>query len=541
MKHIQLLNSFVVLLLAVCVSNAPLMPKLAKTAMPLATVSDTPIPTDAPTPTVTPTPIAAPTATPIPTFTVSGIIFFDYNGNGLRDSNEPGISGATVKVGSLTATTASDGSYTLRGVPKGNQQVRLSASGFRYISLSLAAFQSADQPLSLAINSNTWRDWGMMQGFLTLPFDSSTVFSGPKGSTVSSPLGIASVFDLDPVSGRVSAYRSDIKSNIGTTTAPWVMDNHTGVDFVIPEGTKVRAAMPGTVTYVGKDDYGGLGIWICYESWANYYNHNSSILVKVNQKVERGEVIALSGNTGQSGEPHLHFSLSTYTTPPRWYDVVNRQNVAYDPFATNNPNAPYKSIGYWTVRNSPQYPTIAPTQPPPQGFLLWPFLRGTVYQRKDYLGRDSVFDRNRAQGMVEPYDPSIPIGCSGGVCVVDNHSGIDIGVAKGTHFVAAADLAITGFETLSGYKRRPVGVIYVNYGNGYTGRYAHAQLLDGVSVGDFIPQCTPFGSVEDSDIGAPHLHFEVQRNGLPVDPYDSTVNPTGISLWMVYNKPQYCP
>jgi murein DD-endopeptidase MepM/ murein hydrolase activator NlpD len=152
-----------------------------------------------------------------------------------------------------------------------------------------------------------------------------------------------------------------------------------------------------------------------------------------------------------------------------------------------------------------------------------------------------VFDRNPAPGQVEPYDPAIPIGCSGSVCVVDGHTGIDIGVDAGTPFVAADPLQITGFRTLPGQDGNQVGVILVDYGNGYTGRYAHAQLLDGVNVGDSISRGQLFGYVEPSDIGASHLHFEIQRFGRPVDPYDSIVNPTGISLWTVYNDPQYAP
>jgi murein DD-endopeptidase MepM/ murein hydrolase activator NlpD len=324
------------------------------TATPTNTPTATPTATPTPQPTSTPTPTATPT--PIPTFTLFGVVFFDYNGNGIRDEGEPPIPGAKVQVGSLTATTGPDGSYTLKGVPRGRQQVRLSAPGFRYISLSVEAFQPAERPVAVTVEGDVRRDWGLMQGFLTLPFDSSTTFSGPKGSSAPSPFGIASVFDLDPANGQVSAYKPGIQSNLEATAAPWVMDNHTGVDFVIPEGSKVRAAMPGTVTYTGADDYGGLGIWICYESWATYYNHNSKILVKPGQKVKRGEVIALSGNTGQSGEPHLHFSLSTCTTPPRWYEMSAGQCKAYDPFATTNPNAPCQSPGYWTVTNQPQYP-----------------------------------------------------------------------------------------------------------------------------------------------------------------------------------------
>lgn len=187
-------------------------------------------------------------------------------------------------------------------------------------------------------------------------------------------------------------------------------------------------------------------------------------------------------------------------------------------------------------------PYVARQYPlPTTGFLTWPFPLGTHYTRNDYLGRDSVFDRNRALGIVEPYDPSIPEGCSGSVCVVDNHTGIDIGVEVGTAFVAAAPLQITGFETRPGQGGHQVGVILVDYGNGYTGQYGHAQLLGGVSIGDFIQRGQSFGYVEPSDVGASHLHFETQKTGTPVDPYDSVVNPTGISLWTVYNDPQYAP
>jgi murein DD-endopeptidase MepM/ murein hydrolase activator NlpD len=181
-----------------------------------------------------------------------------------------------------------------------------------------------------------------------------------------------------------------------------------------------------------------------------------------------------------------------------------------------------------------------PTSEAP-GFLTWPFVQGTRFTRRDYLGRDSVVDRNLTLGVVEPYDPAIPIGCSGGVCVVDNHGGIDIGVEVGTAFVAAAPLRITGFEVVPGQGGNHVGLIWVDYRNGYTGFYAHTRLLDGVVVGDSIERGQPFGLVEPSDIGASHLHFQVMKAGQRVDPYDSVVKPTGISLWTVYNEPQYPP
>lgn len=265
------------------------------------------------------------------------MVFFDYNGNGVQDANEPAIPGAVIQVGDRSTISDSDGSYILAGVSKGNHAVRVSAEGFRYLALSLEAFQPTQQAVALTTDGDAQRDWGLMQGFLTLPFAFGTTFTRP------SPFGLATVFDLDPRQGFARAFHPDIPPIWETTKAPWVMHNHLGLDFCIAEGTEIRAAMPGVVTHAGANQYGGLEIWLCYGPWANYYNHNSRILVQKGETVARGQVVALSGSTGLSGEPHLHFSLSTCTTPPQFLDQYRD---------TTDP----ASARYWTKDNDPQYP-----------------------------------------------------------------------------------------------------------------------------------------------------------------------------------------
>ena len=162
------------------------------------TAMSTSLPTETPEPASTPT--AMPTVTPIPTFTISGVIFFDHNGNGTQDSGEPVVPNATVQIGALTATTGSSGSYTLQGVSRGNRQIRLSAADFRYISLSLDRFQSIEEPIAVRIEGDTVLDIGLMQGFLTLPFRCS------DWEAVYPVHG----FDHDPHLGAVKDYRGDV-------------------------------------------------------------------------------------------------------------------------------------------------------------------------------------------------------------------------------------------------------------------------------------------------------------------------------------------
>lgn len=98
---------------------------------------------------------------------------------------------------------------------------------------------------------------------------------------------------------------------------------HGGMDLAVPTGTPIRAALPGTVT-VSKYNAGGYGYYVMIDhgnGLATLYGHCSKLLAKVGQTVEAGDIIALSGSTGRSTGPHLHFEarVNGERTNPRAY------------------------------------------------------------------------------------------------------------------------------------------------------------------------------------------------------------------------------
>ncbi|MET7567834.1 M23 family metallopeptidase [Streptomyces sp. NPDC005492] len=92
---------------------------------------------------------------------------------------------------------------------------------------------------------------------------------------------------------------------------------HSGQDFAVPSGTKVVAAHGGTVVKAGSNGAGdgpayGNAIVIKHGNGTySQYAHLSRIDVKVGQVVSTGQHIALSGNTGNTTGPHLHFEIRT--------------------------------------------------------------------------------------------------------------------------------------------------------------------------------------------------------------------------------------
>ena len=86
---------------------------------------------------------------------------------------------------------------------------------------------------------------------------------------------------------------------------------HTGWDMAAPVGSNVYAAWDGTVQICTYDDVGGYYIVIEHaHHTSTYYGHLSQISVEVGQSVYAGDRIGLSGNTGKTTGPHLHFEVA---------------------------------------------------------------------------------------------------------------------------------------------------------------------------------------------------------------------------------------
>lgn len=85
---------------------------------------------------------------------------------------------------------------------------------------------------------------------------------------------------------------------------------HKAIDWAVPIGTAVVASTAGTVTKAGWGSGYGYVVYIRHaDGRETRYAHLSKVLVKAGQSVAQGQKIALSGNTGRSTGPHLHFEI----------------------------------------------------------------------------------------------------------------------------------------------------------------------------------------------------------------------------------------
>jgi murein DD-endopeptidase MepM/ murein hydrolase activator NlpD len=85
---------------------------------------------------------------------------------------------------------------------------------------------------------------------------------------------------------------------------------HEGLDIAVAQGTPIRAAGGGVVSDAGRDVEYGFFIRLEHpQGYQTMYGHASRLLVQAGDSVAAGQVIALSGSTGRSTAPHLHFEV----------------------------------------------------------------------------------------------------------------------------------------------------------------------------------------------------------------------------------------
>ena len=112
-------------------------------------------------------------------------------------------------------------------------------------------------------------------------------------------------------------------SGFGRRKAPTkgASTNHRAIDWATPTGTAIWASSGGTVSVAGWQSGYGYVVYINHpDGNQTRYGHLSKILVSTGQKVKQGQKIALSGNTGRSTGPHLHFELRVNGTPVNPYN-----------------------------------------------------------------------------------------------------------------------------------------------------------------------------------------------------------------------------
>ena len=122
-----------------------------------------------------------------------------------------------------------------------------------------------------------------------------------SSSPVAGPIQQGSGGMIWPVSGPITSGFCEVRSYEAC---------HPGIDIAVPTGTPIRAAASGRVAIAGW--VGGYGNYTCIQhsaSLSSCYGHQSSIQVSVGQSVTQGQVIGLSGSTGNSTGPHLHFEV----------------------------------------------------------------------------------------------------------------------------------------------------------------------------------------------------------------------------------------
>jgi murein DD-endopeptidase MepM/ murein hydrolase activator NlpD len=217
---------------------------------------------------------------------------------------------------------------------RGNQRLWHDADGWHSAPLNAAAFPPMN---AILIGRQQYRGTrcGLRPTVDTLP---CIRHAAPAAGPPRTPL---TVWFRRPIA-RTDNWFIDQTYRYGSTMGGF-FQQHQGVEFNNPDGTPVMAGLGGVVVYAGPAEAGAKTVSIRHDStvkadgktyrlYSTYY-HNSSLAVKVGQRVQQGQVISRVGNTGRATNDHLHFELAASPTDSLGAIVDSLQR--FPPYTTN--------------------------------------------------------------------------------------------------------------------------------------------------------------------------------------------------------------
>ena len=216
---------------------------------------------------------------------------------------------------------------------RGTQRLRHTDAGWVAEPAGRVAFAPAD---SIDLDGQVYRGGpcGLRHSADTLP-----CIPG-KAESATDPAAPLTLWLERPVDRRDNAF-IDQTYRYGSTMGG-NFQQHQGVEFNNPDGTPVHAALGGIVVYAGPAEAGALTVTIrhdttvtrqgTYRLYSTYY-HNSSLGVKVGERVTTGQEISRVGNTGRATNDHLHLELAASPTDSIGAIVDSLQR--FPPYTTN--------------------------------------------------------------------------------------------------------------------------------------------------------------------------------------------------------------
>jgi len=309
-----------------------------------------------------------------------GRLFFDYNGNGVQDREEPAVSGALVQLSDGAANvvaegmTDSSGDYELEDVRTGSYRLHVEADKrFRYMCTSAEEVTELARGYKVTLNgSSNQMNIGLMEGFLTLPF--------PRDS-------VRGQWDRKNAEGYYTTF-----VDIAFPSSPptdWrgghaTYEHHDGTDFILDLDTPLIAPAPGVVIHA-RDNYQDDGYYAIsgkriVVDHLNGYRTAQVHLNKLNfeeiygntfyqtgqpnpydpklPRVARGQLLGWAGKTGKTEVVHDHFEVNEY--PPagnEWgWGKGTKVDVFRDIHHKDHLSWPRSSArSFWTVDNNPQF------------------------------------------------------------------------------------------------------------------------------------------------------------------------------------------